>query len=365
MTRQYWFSIVFFALFGLLLYQMGLILQPFVFPALWAALLAHGTFPLHERLSTIFGGNHTLSAAVLTLGALGMVVVPLVLIGVLLVHEAGVAEEVIRAWVENGGLQRLPDQVATIPIIGQRLRTMLSGFDLQRLSLEQSVVSGVAAVSRFLVGRMGDLLKNAVMLVMDFFIMLLVLFFLLRDGRTWLSHLYQLVPMGESHKQTILARLDQTIRAVIKGILVTAVVQGSLAGLAYLVLGIPFPMVLTVLTILLAPLPVGGTALVWGPVALYLLWVGEMGKAMMMLGWGVGVVSVVDHFLRPWLIGQEMQIPVLLLVLSVLGGLALYGVLGIFLGPVLVSLLLTAVQIYREEYQTSEESVPPASPSSS
>ncbi|MFN3681594.1 MAG: AI-2E family transporter, partial [Nitrospira sp.] len=239
------------------------------------------------------------------------------------------------------------------------------GFDLQRLSLEQSVVSGVAAVSRFLVGRMGDLLKNAVMLVMDFFIMLLVLFFLLRDGRTWLSHLYQLVPMGESHKQTILARLDQTIRAVIKGILVTAVVQGSLAGLAYLVLGIPFPMVLTVLTILLAPLPVGGTALVWGPVALYLLWVGEMGKAMMMLGWGVGVVSVVDHFLRPWLIGQEMQIPVLLLVLSVLGGLALYGVLGIFLGPVLVSLLLTAVQIYREEYQTSEESVPPASPSSS
>ncbi|MCP9463854.1 MAG: AI-2E family transporter [Nitrospira sp.] len=365
MTRQYLFSIVFFALLGLLLYQMGLILQPFVFPAVWAALLAHGTFPLHERLSKVFGGNHTLSAAVLTLGALGVVVAPLVLIGVLLVHEAGVAEEAIRAWVEEGGLQRLPGQVATIPIIGQWLRTMLTNLDLQRLSLEQSVVAGVAAVSRFLVGQMGDVLKNAVMLVTDFFIMLLVLFFLFRDGRTWLASLYQLIPMDESHKQMILARLDQTIRAVIKGILLTAVVQGSLAGLAYLVLGIPIPVVLTVLTMLLAPIPVGGTALVWGPVALYLLWVGETGKALMMLGWGVGVVSMVDHFLRPWLIGQQVQIPVLLLVLSVLGGLALYGVLGIFVGPVLVSLLLTAVQIYREEYQTPEGSAPPASPASS
>ncbi|MCP9472414.1 MAG: AI-2E family transporter [Nitrospira sp.] len=364
MTRQHLFSIVFFALLGLLLYQMGLVLQPFVFPALWAVLLAHGTFPLHRRLSKLFNGNETLSAAVLTIGALGMVVVPLALMGVLLVHEAGVAEEVIRAWVESGGLQRLPDQVATIPIIGGWLRTTLAGIDLQRMSLEQSVVTGVTAVSRFLVGRMGDLLKNAVLLVTDFFIMLLVLFFLYRDGPTWFSSWYQLIPMDESHKQKIMARLDQTIRAVVKGVLVTAIVQGVLAGLAYLALAVPFPVVLTALTILLAPIPFGGTALVWGPVGLYLLWIGEAGKALMMLAWGVGVVSMVDHVLRPWLIGQDVQIPVLLLVLSVLGGLAVYGVLGIFVGPVLVSLLMTAVQIYREEYQAVEAGTPPPPASS-
>jgi predicted PurR-regulated permease PerM len=364
MTRQHLFSIVFFALLGLLLYQMGLVLQPFVFPALWAVLLAHGTFPLHRRLSKLLQGNETLSAAVLTMGALGMVVVPLALMGVLLVREAGVAEEVIRAWVEGGGLQRLPEQVATVPIIGGWLRTALAGIDLQRLSLEQSLVAGVTTVSQFLVGRMGDLLKNAVLLVTDFFIMLLVLFFLYRDGRTWFSSWYQLIPMDESHKQKIVARLDQTIRAVVKGILVTAIVQGGLAGLAYLALGVPFPVVLTALTILLAPIPFGGTALVWGPVGLYLLWIGEAGKALMMLAWGVGVVSMVDHVLRPWLIGQDVQIPVLLLVLSVLGGLALYGVLGIFVGPVLVSLLMTAVQIYREEYQAVEAGTPPPPASS-
>jgi predicted PurR-regulated permease PerM len=357
MTQHQVFSIVFFALLALLLYQMGLILQPFLFPALWAGLLAHWAFPLHLRLSKLFKGNEALSAAALTVGALGMVVVPVVVMGVLLVREAGAAEQAIRLWIGDGGLQRLPDQLATVPLIGGWLRTALAGIDLQKFSMEQSVVAGVTGVSQFLVGQMGDLLKNAAILVTDFFIMLLVLFFLFKDGPKWFAAWYQLIPMDESHKQKIVVRLDQTIRAVVKGMLVTAIVQGVLAGAAYLALGVPFPVVLTALTIILAPIPFGGTALVWGPVVGYLLWVGPTGKALMMLAWGIGVVSMVDQFLRPWLIGQDVQIPVLLLVLSVLGGLALYGILGLFVGPILVGLLMTAVQIYREEYHAVE--IPP------
>ena len=366
MTRQQVFSIVFFALLALLLYQMGLMLQPFVFPALWAGLLAHWAFPLHLQLSKLFKGNDALSAAVLTAGALGMVVVPLAVMGVLLVDEAGAAEQTIRAWIAAGGLHRLPDQLATIPFIGGWLRTAVAGIDVQKFSMEQSVVAGVKGVSQFLVGQMGDLLKNTVILITDFFIMLLVLFFLFKDGQKWFAACYELIPMDESHKQKIIVRLDQTIRAVVKGMLVTAIVQGMLAGAAYLALGVPFPIVLTVLTIVLAPIPFGGTALVWGPVVCYLLWAGPMMKALIMLAWGIGVVSMVDQFLRPWLIGQDIEIPILLLVLSVLGGLALYGILGLFVGPILVSLLITAVQIYREEYHTSAISStsapPPANP---
>lgn len=362
MTRQQIFSIVFFVLLVLLLYQIGLMFQPFVFPALWAGLLAHWAFPLHVRLTKLFSGNETLSAATLTVGALGMVVVPLVIMGVMLVREAGAAEEAIRTWIAAGGLQQLPDQLATIPFLGGWLRTVVSGANLHTLSMEQSVVAGAKALSQFLVGQMGDLLMNGLVLVTDFFIMLLVLFFLFKDGQQWLAALYELIPMDESHKHKIVTRLDQTVRAVVKGMLVTALVQGLLAGIAYLVLGVPFPVVLTVLTAILAPIPFGGTALVWGPVVLYLFWVGLVGKALMMLAWGIGVVSMVDQILRPWLIGQGVQVPVLPLVLSMLGGLALYGLLGLFVGPILVSLLMTAVQIYREEYQVVE--IPaPASPS--
>ena len=226
-------------------------------------------------------------------------------------------------------------------------------------------MTGVKELSQLLVGGMGGLLKNTFALVTNFFMMLLILFFLFKDGRQWLAVLYDLIPMEESHKSKILLRLDQTIRAVVKGMLVTAIVQGFLAGMAYLALDVPFPIGLTALTIVLAPIPFGGTGLVWGPVALYLFWMGATGKAVALLGWGIGVVSMVDQFLRPWLIGQDVQIPVLVLVLSVLGGLALYGILGIFIGPIMVSLLMTAVQIYREEYHLTQASAPAGPPTPS
>lgn len=350
MTRHQLFALVFFALLIVLLYQIGLMFQPFLFPALWAALLAHGLFPLHRRLTGVWRGNAALSAAALTVGTLIVGILPLVVLGAMLIREAAAAELAVRAWIAGGGLQHLPDQLAAIPLVGGWLRSMAASTSLKTLSAEQSVVAGAKMLSQFLIGQMGDLLKNTFLLLADFFIMLLALYFLLKDGRSWLAALRELVPMDDSHKAKILARLDQTIRAVVKGVLVTAIVQGLLAGLAYLVLGVPFPIVLTLLTVILAPLPFGGTALVWGPVVLYLFWAGSAAKALIMLVWGAGIVSTIDQVLRPWLIGQDVQIPVLFLVLSVLGGLALYGILGLFIGPILVSLLITAIQIYREEY---------------
>jgi predicted PurR-regulated permease PerM len=352
MTRQQIFSIVFFTLLVLLLYQIGLMFEPFLFPALWAALLAHIAFPLHLRFTAWCRGKRALSAAVLTVGVLVVVVLPLVVLGFMLAREAAAAELAIRGWIAGGGLQRLPGQLTAVPWIGGWLGSMAANTSLESLSAEESVVAGAKILSRFLIGQMGDLLKNTFLLMTDFFIMLLVLFFLFKDGRDWVGALYELIPMDESHKRKIVARLDQTIRAVVKGMLVTAIVQGLLAGAAYLVLDVPFPVVLTALTVILAPLPFGGTALIWGPVVVYLFWAGAMGKALIMLAWGVGVVSTIDQVLRPWLIGLEVQIPALLLVLSVLGGLALYGLVGLFVGPILVSLLMTAIQIYREEYHS-------------
>ncbi|HEU4686215.1 MAG TPA: AI-2E family transporter [Nitrospira sp.] len=352
MTRPQPFTVVFFALLLFLLYQIALVFQPFLFPVLWAALLVHATYPLYGRLTVLLGGRDTLSAAVLTVVVLAIVVVPLIIVGVLLVRETRDAEHAIRMWIAGGGLERLPEQISTIPIIGERLRAILSVEGLREVSMEQSVLAGAGFLSQFFVDQMGGLLKNTLLLIADFFIMLLVLFFLYKEGKDWVEGLYELIPMEESHKRKIMARLDLTVRAVIKGMLVTALVQGLLAGLAYAMLQVPFPIVLTALTIILAPVPFGGTALVWVPVVVYLWWSASLWKALVMLAWGAGVVSTVDHFLRPWLIGKDIQMPVLFLVFSVLGGLALYGLIGLFIGPVLVSLFLTALQIYREEYHT-------------
>jgi predicted PurR-regulated permease PerM len=362
MTRPQAFTAVFFALLLFLLYQLALVFQPFLFPMLWAALLVHATYPLHIRLTRYVGGRDTLSAAVLTTGTLTIVVAPLIVTGVLLVRETRAAEQAIRAWIVSGGLERLPQQVAAVPVIGEWLRTLVSIDGLREISMEQTLMAGAAFLSQFFVDQMGGLLKNTLLLVTDFFIMLLVLFFLYKEGRDWIGTLYELIPLDQAHKHKIVERLDQTVRAVIKGMLVTAMVQGLLAGVAYVVLGVPFPIVLTALTIILAPIPFGGTALVWGPVIVYLFWNGLSVKALIMLAWGGGIVSTVDQVLRPWLIGRDVPIPVLFLVFSVLGGLVLYGPIGLFVGPVLVSLFLTALQIYREEYHGVDLPPPSTSP---
>ena len=289
------------------------------------------------------------------MGVLAIVVVPVLLMAVLLVREAVDAELAVRVWVEAGGVQRLPAQLSKVPVVGGALQELIGRYLLKPDALEELVRSSAQVVSGFFVDQLSNLRKNAFILVSDFLIILFTLWFLYKDGRRWLWFLYELVPLDEAQKQKIFARLGITVRAVVKGVLLTAVVQGLLAGAAYAALGVPFAVVLTALTILLAPLPFGGTAFVWGPVVLYLLMVGSMGKALMMLAWGVGSVSTVDQILRPWLIGQDVQMPVLFLVFSILGGLALYGLIGLFVGPILMGILMTVVSIYREEYQPASQ----------
>jgi predicted PurR-regulated permease PerM len=355
MTKPQLFTAVFFALLLLLLYQIALMFRPFLFPVLWAMILAHMTYPVHVRLTARLGGRDALSAWCLTLGVLAIVVVPVLLMAVLLVREAVDAELAVRAWVEAGGVQRLPSQLSKVPVVGGTLQDLIGRYLLKPDALEELVRSSAQVVSGFFVDQLSNLLKNAFILVSDFLIILFTLWFLYKDGRRWLWFLYELVPLDDAQKQKIFARLDITVRAVVKGLFLTAVAQGLLAGAAYAALGVPFAVVLTALTILLAPLPFGGTAFVWGPVVLYFLMIGSMGKALVMLAWGVGVVSTVDQILRPWLIGQDVQMPVLFLVFSILGGLALYGLIGLFVGPILMSILMTVISIYREEYQTASQ----------
>ncbi len=365
MTKPQLFTAVFFALLLLLLYQIALMFRPFLLPVLWAALLAHLTFPLHVRFTAFLRDREVLSASCLTLLVLALVVIPISMMGVLLAREASTAEQTVRDWISSGALHTLPEQVRTWPIIGGLLDRVGGSTLLTPDSLEQGLLSAASFLTRFFLDQVGDLLKNAFLLVTDFFLMLFALFFLFKDGKQWLASLQDVIPLEASHKQRIVDRMDQTVRAVVKGIGVTAIVQGLLAGLAYVALGVPFPVVLTAVTVILAPLPFGGTALVWGPIVLYFFSVGPFWKALAMLGWGIGVVSMIDQFLRPWLIGQAVQIPVLFLVFSVLGGLALYGLIGLFVGPVLVSLLMTSIQIYREDYHKTETGTPtsPATPS--
>ncbi len=358
MTRRHLFAACFFAILLVLLYQIGVVFTPFLLPVLWAAILAHVTFPLHVRLTALLKGRETASAALLTLGILAIVVAPVVVLASLLIQETGSAYDAINAWVQSGGVKRLPAQLATLPL-GEHLQEALGRVIVSPGDIESFLLQSSKAVSGFVVEQAAGFAKNAFLLAANFLVAIVTLFFFFKDGTRFLDGLYRIIPLEDAHKGKIVARLDQTITAVVKGTVITAIVQGLLAGTAYAILGVPFPVFLMALTILLAPLPFGGTALIWGPVALYLFWVGPTWKAIAMLLWGMSAVAIVDNVLTPLLIGKGAKLPVLFLFFSILGGLSAYGLIGLFLGPILLAILLTAIQIYREEYLSEPLPPPP------
>ena len=357
MTRRQLFAVCFFAVLLVLLYQIGVIFKPFLLPVLWAAILAHVTCPLHVRLTALLKGRETVSAGLLTLGIMALVVVPVVFLALLFIQEAGSAYDAVHAWVQSGGVKRLPALLASLPFAG-RLQEVIARYVTSSGDLESFLLQSSKALSGFVMEQLTGFAKNVFLLGANFLVVIVTLFFFFKDGKRLLAGLYRIIPLEDAHKEKIFSRLDLTITAVVKGMVITAIVQGLLAGLAYAVLDVPVPVFLMALTILLAPLPFGGTVLIWGPVTAYLFWTGPIWKGIAMLAWGAGAVTTVDNVLRPMLIGQGAKLPVLFIFFSILGGLGAYGLIGLFLGPILLAILLTTIQIYREEYLS--EPPPPA-----
>jgi predicted PurR-regulated permease PerM len=350
-TRYQVFSFSFLAFLVLLLYNAALLFAPFVIPVLWAAIIARTTIGLHTKLIHLLRGRETLSASLLTFVVVFLGVVPAVYFSFVLVQQSIVAYQALGEWAERDELIHLPQYLRYLPIVGDSLQTQVNEF-LKTGDMQGTLLGAAKSVSSFLVGHIAGWAGNVVGVIMDFFVMLFVLFFFYRDGERMYRRLYRLLPLEERHKREFVTRLDATLTTVVKGVVFIAITQGILAGMAYWALGVPFPLVLTSLTAFLSVLPLGGTALIWAPAALYLFATAATWKAITMLAWGtVVVVTVVDNFLKPQLIGRGSDVPILFLYLSLLGGLALYGVVGVFIGPILLAILVSAVRIYEEEYQ--------------
>jgi predicted PurR-regulated permease PerM len=222
------------------------------------------------------------------------------------------------------------------------------------LDLPAVAIKATNAVSTFLVAQAPEAAANVLHVVVNFFLTTFALFFFFRDGGRMVNGLRELIPMKSEHKDAVLLRFYDTLSAVVQGSLVTAAVQGILAGVGFWVLGVPFAILLGVASAFVSLLPFGGP-LVWLAVVVYLVAVGEMLRALILFGWGALVISSADNVIRPLIIGGRTQIPTVFLFFGILGGLQAYGFLGVFLGPVIIATLVAFVRIYREQYDVGEE----------
>ncbi|MBI4755294.1 MAG: AI-2E family transporter [Betaproteobacteria bacterium] len=330
--------------FGGLMLLSYKVLQPFLVPAAWAGIIAYVTWPLHVRLRTLLRGRDSLSALLMSLLLATAFVLPLLLMAGLLRVEATTAYQALAARLAQGPIQ-LPEFLQRIPWLGEQLQGFLLQLGGDRESLKAQLAQWVEPA----LGQLGQIAGGVGRNLAKLGFALLTVFFLYRDGERVIDQFHQVLRrMLGDRVERYLAATGNTTRAVVYGIVLTALVQGLLAGIGYWGAGVNAPVLLAVLTALLALVPFG-TPVVWGSVGLWLLFGGDTVAGIGLLLWGGLVVSSVDNVIRPIVISGATRIPFLLVLFGVLGGLAAFGLIGLFLGPVILAVLMAVWQEWLEE----------------
>jgi predicted PurR-regulated permease PerM len=354
-VNQTWLvTAFFFALFSLILYGAFLILMPFLTAITWAVILTILVYPLYAWLLQRMRGRASLAAltiiAVITL----LVILPGIELARFLSEETILVVQSVRSLLDGEGKQ----EWLAKPWVQQLVSWWyLVSFRLTDFNIDWKAMlaQGAQASSKVLVDQVRGIAQNVVVFTVNVIVALITLFFLLRDGKEFIHRLQRLLPMDREHQQRLFKNIVDAVLAVVHGSFVVAMVQGLLAGLAYYFLGVPFPVLWGVVTAFVSLLPVGGSTLVSIPATIYLFLQGETIRAFVLLAWSLGIVGTVDNILKPLLIGNRLGLPVLFLFFGILGGLALFGAVGIILGPVIFALLRALLDLYSEEYRQENE----------
>ena len=320
----------------------AVVLWPFLGAVLWAVFIAIVFGSLHKRVLQQTGQRRNLAALLTLLLILVIVILPLIMVIVSVVQEASVLVQKVRSGQVDIGdfLQSLID---ALPAWARAVLNRFGIFNVDGLQRQLTVLltsSGQLITTR-LVG-IGQLTLD---FVVALFVMLYLLFFLLRDGEALAKRIAQSVPLQEQHTERLLGQFSTVVRATVKGNIVIALLHGLLGGLAFAVLGITGAVLWGALMALLSLLPVVGAGMVWVPVAGYLLFTGQWGSALGLTLWGVLVIGLVDNFLRPILVGKDTRMPDYLVLVATLGGISVFGLNGFVIGPVIAAMFLVACNL--------------------
>lgn len=337
----------------LLLIALGLtfvITRSFLEPFAFAIILAVVFYPMHER---ILQRNHRRAGSSALLSTLLLVLlfaVPSFIIAVLAANEALVAAHYLgRRSVEEGGFASLVMSLAKGPLsyVGRWV-------DLSKYDLNAMISANTQKVSVWLVGFGANVLSGIAHFIIDALITFVVVFFLFRDGAQWAYRAGALLPLSREQVVRLYRNISDTIIANVYGILSVGVAQGVLLGVALRFLGMQSALLLGLATGFASIIPVVGSALVWVPVVIYLLLTGSIAKGLFLLVYCVVIVSTVDNILRPWIVGGRVELHPLVLLFFIFGGVEAFGFLGLFLGPVVASVLVALFDILREELKEAK-----------
>jgi len=336
---------VFLSLVVLVTIAFAWILEPFYGAILWGVVIAILFGPLHLRLRRLFGQRHNLAAAAMVLLVVAIVILPLIVISASLGQQAsGLYDR-----IQSGELDLAMYLQRILDALPAWARDILNQFGLtDPAAMKEKLTAALGKGSQLIAARTLSIGLGAFDFVVGLGVMLYLLFFLFRDGSALLERVKTSVPLQSGQKTLLLNRTALVIRATVKGNIFVAAVQGILGGLAFWMLGIPAALLWTVVMAFLSLLPAIGAAIVWGPVAAYLLATGSVWQGLFLLCYGVVVIGLVDNVMRPFLVGKTTNLPDYVILISTLGGIEVFGLNGFVVGPLIAALFMVIWEIFRK-----------------
>ena len=337
---------VFLSLVLLVTVGFGWVLMPYYVPIFWAVVLAIIFYPLQQYfLNKLKGRNSWAALATLTVCLLIAVLPVLVIIKVII--QEGMT---FYTQVQSGSI----DIAKHVQLIHDALPASLQaqwdrlGFtDAQKI--REFIAQRALQVSQYLANTAVSFGQGTFEFVIGFGIMVYLLFFLLRDGVTMTEQIRQAIPMSRRHKDLLLEKFTIVVRATVKGNIAIAAVQGFLGGLIFAILSVPSAVFWGVVMAVFSLLPAIGASLVWAPVAVYLLVSGSIVEGVILIAYGVLVMGLVDNFMRPLLVGKDLQMADYLVLISTLGGIAVFGLNGFVMGPMMAALFIVVWSLMSED----------------
>lgn len=352
MQKEQIVSYFFVALFLFVLYQIALIFSPFFSAISWAAILAFAFYPIYQKILTVTRWNTNVVSFLVTSLVILIVVIPAAIVLLSLMKEAIELYNNVSDYITSGRMEEFIVQLREKARSEWTHQFWLRWDPLQK-ELSDTLLQTAKRLGNFAALNLAAFTKNLFLWILNLIFIAFLLFFFFKDGKAMYDFMYQLIPMARKNKEVLSKKINDTFSAVIRGQFVTCIIQASIAGFTFWILGLPLPFFLALLTFIACMIPVSGAATIWAPIVVYLFATHQIGKAVSLLIIGVFVISLSDNFLKPVLIGEKTRLPVLLLFLGILGGVKVYGFIGLFLGPIILSLFFVLARIYREEYQSA------------
>lgn len=329
---------------GLILFLAFLVFHYFLLTFTVAAALALLLGPVHRRLTARFGGRSWLSAGLLVLICLVALLVPMFTYATLLAQQAVDVAAWMRPRLEPVEIEKLWTKTLPerYPLAMAWVRQLTGG-----ASARASLSSGLARLASEANHLAQQALAGLVALLLDLGLLVMMLFFLLRDGEQLRESLRGISPLNRGQETELLQHLTRTVKGVLMSMVVVPLVQGLLALPAFWLLGVPKPHLWSVMVVFAAVIPVLGSPLAWVPVALYLVLSGATTQGIILFVYGALVISGIDNVIKPIILKNAAQIHAMLAFLSILGGVYAFGPKGLIAGPMVLSLVLSAYRIYR------------------